>query len=190
IERNGRPLGWVFTGKPPVSDGAHLSKKQVGDLVKHSANYHLLERGTVYPFFYMGLPAVIRLPLMEAAKSAQTNPDQDDVWIHDNTPDGVALPSLKPLYDETVLYPYLFRRIVRHWHANVMTRFWESLKNDGDNLPTGEELDLDLDGFFEAGDPWIFVSSEQDFLHLSDVLDVSQQSLKLRIYPYDIVFLS
>lgn len=190
VERNGRPLGWVFTGPPPYADGAQLSKQQVGEMIPASANHFLLARGTVYPFFYMDLPGAIRIPLMEAARSAQQNPDQDDVWLHDRTPQGVDLPALTPLYEDTVVYPYLFRRIVRRWYARTMTRFWEGLRHDHNPLPDGEDLGLDLDGFFEDGDPWIFVVSEQDFLHLSDVLDVRGSRLKLRVYPYDIVFLS
>lgn len=190
VERNGRPLGWVFTGTPPVADGTLLSKKQVGNLVEKSANYYLLQRGTVYPFFYMDLPSAIRIPLMEAAKQAQQNPDQDDVWLHDNTTNGVEVPSLTSLYSDTVVYPYLFRRIVRQWYGKTLNRFWDGLRQNQDTLPDGEDLDLDLDGFFEAGDPWIFLISEQDFLHLSDILDVSRNSLKLRTYPYDIIFLS
>ncbi len=190
VERNGRPLGWVFTGMPPFADGAQLSKYKVGELVSASANYYLLQRGTVYPFFYMGLPGAIRTPLMQAAQQAQQNPDQDDVWVHDNTVQGVQVASLANLYTETVVYPYLFRRIVRQWYAKTMTRFWQGLRENRAALPNGEDLGLDLDGFFEEGDPWIFVISEQDFLHLSDILDVQRTSLKLRVYPYDIVFLS
>ncbi len=190
VERNGRPLGWVFAGAPPVVDGTRLDKKAVGELVSRSANYYLLERGTVYPFFYMGLPGAIRIPLMEAAKSAQQNPDQDDVWLHDRTREGVALSSLNMLYADTVVYPYLFRRIVRQWYSKTLHRFWDGLRQERDVQGGDDDLGLDLDGFFEDGDPWIFVISEQDFLHLSDVLDVGSQSLKLHTYPYDIVFLS
>lgn len=190
VERNGRPLGWVFAGEPPVADGTLLDKKQVGQLVSESANHHLLERGTVYPFFYMGLPGAIRIPLMEAAKKAQQNPDQDDIWLHDSTQDGVEIATLGSLYNDTVVYPYLFRRIVRQWYSKTLNNFWDGLRQDKDPLPDGGDLALDLDGFFEDGDPWLFVISEQDFLHLSDVLDVSRNGLKLHIYPYDIVFLS
>lgn len=190
VERNGRPLGWVFAGEPPVADGTMLDKKAVGALVGKSANHHLLLTGTVYPFFYMGLPGAIRIPLMEAAKQAQQNPDQVDVWLHDTTKNGVEIASLTSLYKDTVVYPYLFRRIVRQWYSKTLNRFWEGLRHDHNPLPDGEDLGLDLDGFFEDGDPWIFLISEQDFLHLSDILDVSSTSLKLHTYPYDIVFLS
>lgn len=190
VERNGRPLGWVFAGTPPYPDGTPLTKQQVGELVSDSANHFLLQRGTVYPFFYMGLPGAIRIPLMEAAIQAQRNPDQDDVWLHDNTIQGIEVPSLTNLYADTVVYPYLFRRIVRQWYGKMMARFWESLRNNHDISVDEEDLGLDLDGFFEDGDPWIFVISEQDFLRLSDILDVRHRSLKMRVYPYDIVFLS
>ncbi|NWG15209.1 MAG: hypothetical protein HXY41_01110 [Chloroflexi bacterium] len=190
VEQNGRPLGWVFAGHSPITDGAQLTKHQVGEMVSASANYHLLQRGVVYPFFYMGLPGAIRIPLMEAARQAQQNPDQDDVWLHDRTDQGVEVASLASLYDDTVMYPYLFRRIVRQWYSKTMTRFWDALRDKHGVIPDGEDLGLDLDGFFEEGDPWIFVISEQDFLHLSDVLDVTRTSLKLRVYPYDMVFLS
>lgn len=190
VERNGRPLGWVFTGEPPVPDGAQLSRQAVGELVPHSANYHLVARGTVYPFFYMALPSAIRIPLMNAAKNAQANPDQEDVWTHDKTINGIHLPSMAVLHDDTVIYPYLFRRIVRHWYTQTMTRFYDGVRQGAAELPDGSDLSLDLDGFFDEGDPWVFVVSQQDFLHLSDILAVERHSLRLHTYPYDIVFLS
>jgi len=190
VERNGRPLGWVFKGTPPYKDGALLSKKEAGELINQSANFELIRRGTVYPFFYMDVPGAIRIPLMEAAKQAQQNPDENAVWYHDRTYAGVEVKSLNALYDETVVYPYLFRKIVRQWYGNILNRFWDALRSNNKSLPNGEDFDLDLDGFFEDGDPWIFVISEQDFVHLSDILDITHHSLKLHVYPYDIVFLS
>lgn len=190
VERNGRPLGWVFTGQAPVADGTLLDKNQVGELVSQSANYYLLERGTVYPFFYMSLPGSIRIPLMEASICAQQNPDQDDVWLNDHSHDGVQLPDLNALHSDTVVYPYLFRKIVRQWYSKTVNNFWEGLRENSDNLPDGEDLKLNLDGFFEDGDPWLFIISQQDFLHLSDILEIKANSLKLKVYPYDIVFLS
>ncbi|MEL6307368.1 MAG: hypothetical protein AAFV98_07870 [Chloroflexota bacterium] len=190
IERNGRPIGWVFLGEPPIADGTRLSKEQVGEWVGKSANYMLIERGTVYPFFYMGLSAAIRIPLIEVAKSAQQNPDQDDVWTHDKTIEGVDLPSLDVLYGDTVVYPYLFRRLVRYWYNNMMDDFYYKLRADAQTLPDGTDLSLNLDEFFEDGDPWLFIVSTQDFMHLSDVLHIERNHLKLDVYPYDMVFLS
>lgn len=190
IERNGRPLGWVFTGKPPVKDGTSLDKHAVGEMIAQSANYHLVARGTVYPFFYMTVPGALRIPLTQAAQKAQQNPDQDDVWLHDRTREGIEIPSLDALHTDAVIYPYLFRRIVRLWHSNTVQQWCDGIENGKTLLPDGKDLTLNLDNFFEESDPWIFVASEQDFVHLSDVLEVGTHSLKLRVYPYDIVFLS
>ncbi len=192
VERNGRPLGWVFAGPPPIADGSRLSREEVGQHIAASVNHRLLREGAVYPFFYMGLPGAIRIRLMEAAKQAQEDSAQDDLWLHDRTADGVQLPSLQNLYQDEVLYPYLFRRIVRHWHHSMLTRFWHGIEHGHahNTLPTDDDLTLNLDGFFDEQDPWIFVVSQQDFLKLSEVMDVQGTSLQMHIYPYDIVFLS
>lgn len=190
VEKHGRPLGWVFAGKPPVADGTALSKAAVGDLIQQSANYHLIERGTVYPFFYKTLPGAIRIPIIDAAKKAQQNPDQDDVWLHDRTIDGIKINSLEALYGDTVILPYLFRRIVRLWHTKIMQDFYDKVKNDKGNLPDGSDLSLNFDNFFEEANPGVFVVSTQDFVYLSDVMEASGNSLKMHVYPYDMVFLS
>lgn len=190
VERNGRPLGFVFLGEPPAADGTRLKRTEVGAWVIDSANYHLVQQGMVYPFFYMGLPASIRLPLLEAAQAAQGKLVPNAVWSHDHTVEGVVLSSLEALYTDTVVYPYLFRRLVRQWYNKTMARYWNGIRYDVEALPDGGDLSLDLDGFFKEGDPWLFISSEQDFVHLSDILTVEHNRLQLAVYPYDIVFLS
>ncbi|MEL7434878.1 MAG: hypothetical protein AAFN11_13115, partial [Chloroflexota bacterium] len=64
------------------------------------------------------------------------------------------------------------------------------LRADAQTLPDGTDLSLNLDEFFEDGDPWLFIVSTQDFMHLSDVLHIERNHLKLDVYPYDMVFLS
>ncbi|MEM6283658.1 MAG: hypothetical protein AAF787_15810 [Chloroflexota bacterium] len=190
IERNGRPIGWVYTGTPPANDGAQLTPQEVGELMPQSENYRLVKQGVVYPFFYMTLPAAMRKPIYEAAEQAQVaGGEAGCVWPHDNTINGVDLPDLPALHDEHAIYPYLFRRIVRQWYGKTLMQFWEALRR-GDDMPSFDDRSLDLDGFFDETNPWLFVISEQDFVRLSDVLEVEKNRLKLRVYPYDLIFLS
>ncbi|MGB1287757.1 MAG: hypothetical protein ACPG7F_14555, partial [Aggregatilineales bacterium] len=52
IEKNGRPLSWIFPGKAPLPDGSILSSAQVAEMAIESVNYTLVEQGMVYPYFY------------------------------------------------------------------------------------------------------------------------------------------
>ncbi|MEL6148845.1 MAG: hypothetical protein AAFU54_09095 [Chloroflexota bacterium] len=192
IERNGRPIGWVFIGTPPAADGTQLTPQEMGELMADSENFQLVQQGVVYPFFYMTLPAAMRKPIYEAAQQAQQTGKKNGtgcVWPHDNTINGVDLPDLTTLHEEHAIYPYLFRRIVRQWYGKTLLNFWESLRR-GDTLPDFEDRSLDMTGFFDDANPWLFVISEQDFVRLSDVLEVEKNRLKLRVYPYDLIFLS
>ncbi len=42
----------------------------------------------------------------------------------------------------------------------------------------------------KLGNPYIFVVSERDFVRLDEVVTIKGNTLKLKRYPFDIVFLS
>ncbi|MEZ4593211.1 MAG: hypothetical protein R3D55_19010 [Chloroflexota bacterium] len=73
VERKGRPIAWVFAGTTRSRDGSQYSKSQLATRIERSANYHLLEQGVVYPYFFMTLPAVLRSRLIQAVEKAQAN---------------------------------------------------------------------------------------------------------------------
>ncbi|MFZ4828036.1 MAG: hypothetical protein ACOYLB_11835 [Phototrophicaceae bacterium] len=191
-EKNGRPVGWVFNGKPPYADGTILNAKQVGELVDESANAHLIKKGVVYPYFFMTLPGAIRTPLMAAAKKAQSASKavEGNVWKADKTPQGIEIPTIDALHDEAIVYPYLFRRIVKQWYAKNFNEFWDDVQKKRTPKTEAQNNQINMEGFFDEADPWIFIISDQDFVRLSSVLEVGKQTLKFTRYPYDIVFLS
>ncbi|MCA9913636.1 MAG: hypothetical protein KC496_09820, partial [Anaerolineae bacterium] len=39
VERNGRPIAWLFAGNPALPDGSILSKEQLAEMGSESINY-------------------------------------------------------------------------------------------------------------------------------------------------------
>ncbi|MFQ5576191.1 MAG: hypothetical protein ACE5G8_04295, partial [Anaerolineae bacterium] len=51
VEKNGRPIAWVFPGSARERDGSTITADRLADRLEQSANYHLLQKGLVYPYF-------------------------------------------------------------------------------------------------------------------------------------------
>ena len=51
VEKNGRPISWVFPGSTRKRDGSSLTATELFDRVEKSANYQLLLKGLVIPTF-------------------------------------------------------------------------------------------------------------------------------------------
>ena len=193
VEKNGRPLAWVFAGTSPVPDGTQLTADEVAEMTPASANVHLMKQGVVYPLFYMNLPAKMRTQLMQAAQNAQAaaQPGQaGNVWAHDNSRNGIDLPDLSVLHQQEAVYPYVFRRIVSHWYSHRMLSFFEAVQQDKTLEAEANPLTLNLNGFYKKSNPWVFVVGIQEFTRLSHILEVRENYLQWHTYPYDIVFLS
>lgn len=63
IEKNGRPIAWVFAGDTTLKDGASVSTDQLADIADKSANTELLRSGMIYPLYYMTLAGKLRRKL-------------------------------------------------------------------------------------------------------------------------------
>jgi endonuclease YncB( thermonuclease family) len=203
VETNGRPIAWVFAGTTQAADGLTLTTETLLNGVEQSANYQLLKQGLVYPYFFMTLPARLRQKLSEAAQTAQraaaaqlekiggqpVPETQSNLWLFDRTINGIEIDDLKHITEDFGLYPYLFRRIVKHWYANQMQRYWDALLTATDT-PAQYDRRIDLVQFFEDGNPYIFVISDQDFVRLNEILLIEGRKLTLTKYPFDLVFLS
>lgn len=201
-ERNGRPISWVFPGETDLTDGDILTTAGLVKIVTKSANYKLLGQGLVYPYFFMTLPGKLRQKMASAAQSAQKKAartlekypdrqfpeDQPNLWLYDQTINGIEIEELKQITDTYGLYPYLFRRIIKHWYRTQMERYWEALR--GGKAAAAYDLRVDFARFFDGQNPYVFVVSDQDFVRLSDILVVEGRRLILKKHPYDIVFLS
>ncbi|MCB9110830.1 MAG: hypothetical protein H6634_06240 [Anaerolineales bacterium] len=70
IEKNGRPLAWVFPGDTNDADGSELTKEMLAERLEKSVNYQLLRYGLVYPYFFMTLAGKLRDKLIEAVRRA------------------------------------------------------------------------------------------------------------------------
>ncbi len=203
VEKNGRPIAWAFVGTPDVEDGMILTTDQFQKGVEASANYFLLKQGVVYPYFFMTLPAKLRQKMVEAAQIAvrdaaqqieqlngQPVPDTfSNLWLYDKAVNGIEIDELKHITDDYGIYPYLFRKIVKHWYATQMQRYWDALRK-GDDAAVNYDLRVDFAKFFDAGNPYVFVISDQDFVRLDEILVIERNKLTLTKYPFDIVFLS
>ena len=195
-EGNGRPLAWLFMGKSPYPDGSTISLDELAKRIPETLNYKLLRQGVAYPYFFMTLRGALRLPMAEAAKQAYDDAKNGrvvdktgNVWLSDLSVDGVDISDLAQLHNDMPIYPYLFRKIVKHWYSLVMQQYWDACLGKG-NAPTDGDYSLDMEALLEDANPYMFVVSDQDFVRLSEILEVGKQTLKLTRQPYDLVFLS
>ena len=219
IDRKGRPIAWIFGGKTRSKDGKAMTGSQVARKIKQSVNYKLLRKGLVYPYFYMTLPSSIRDELIEAVQEAkqnampflrskkkrtseikrlQTEATADglyepqkvpNVWVYDRTDKGISISELKNITDEMEIWPYLFRKLLKHWYRSNLQNYWTA-KRKRKAYDPDTELKLSLDAFFETGNPYVFVISTQNFVPLNEILEVKKGRLVLNKSPHDVVFLS
>lgn len=197
IEKNGRPIAWVFSGDTPIKDGSVISTDQLAEIADKSANYELLRSGMIYPLYYMTLAGKLRRKLDAAVQEAQVNAKQPgskspspltNIWQLDRSTTGVTLANLKAITDDNVVYPDLFRRILRHYQIVQMNAYWAALRSGATNLtpPTSFELAK----LFDGANPYVFIISDQDFVRLADVFEIRGDSLRMTKSPADLVFLS
>lgn len=71
-----------------------------------------------------------------------------------------------------------------------MKRYWTSLREKTPYEFDENDKSLTLDGLFEDGDPTVFIVSDQDFVKLSEIIQIKDNTLQLLRNPMDIVFLS
>jgi hypothetical protein len=207
IEKNGRPLAWVFPGNTNDPDGSELTKEMLANRLEKSVNYQLLRYGLVYPYFFMTLAGRLRDKLIEAVRRAQADGLQKrqalensvaertrkipNLWVYDRSvTDGLKIVDLKNITDEMEIHPYLFRKIVKTWYAQKMDSYWNALRENKPYHFDENDKSLTLSGLFKDGDPTVFIVSDQDFVKLSEIIQLKDNSLRLLHHPMDIVFLS
>ncbi len=156
------------------------------DIVYESVNYRLVARGLVYPYFFMTLSADLRNPLIYAMKNAQRQ--KRKLWSIDQSQDGIKLQALSELTDKHLIFPYLFRRMVKHQFKQQMLGYWDALKRK--QSYTADQDALFLESFFDETNPYVFLIDELDFVRLDTIVHVTDDSLKLATHPGNIVFLS
>ncbi len=186
IDRKGRPISWVFGGKSPIKSGSHMDTAAILDLIKQSVNYRLVANGMVYPYFFMTLEAKLRQPLIHGVRNAQRQ--TMNLWSEDQTQEGIFVNGISELNDEKLIFPYIFRRIVRHQFQKQMEGYWEAVIQKKSYKADPECLFLE--SFFEHTNPYVFKIDERDFVRLDQVLVVEKNKLRLATHPGNIIFLS
>ena len=162
IERKGRPISWVFAGKTRSRDGTQYTKGQISARIERSANYHLLAQGVVYPYFFMTLPATLRSRLIKAVEIAQSNADKDDnLWHTDRTLRGVTIKNISALTEKYEMFPYLFRKLLKHAFKQDVLAYWDALESDASHFKPDIDK-ITLSGFFDSGNPYVFLVKEKD----------------------------
>jgi len=188
LEAKGRPVAWVFAGDAPLADGASVGVDALADLVPRSVNHQLVARGLVYPFFFMTLQGKLRALLAAAATAAQgvsagsaVAGGVPSVWRTDRTMRGLPLTDIGAILpghegtpDGALVYPYLFRKVLKHWFSTT---------------PSTDAHAVDITGLCRGANPPIYLSGVSDFVRLSDVLDLSNHTLRLTTPVQEIVFL-
>lgn len=186
FDRKGRPIAWAFGGKTRSRDGSRLTNGSLRDRLQRSVNYHLLENGLVYPYFFMTLSADLRQPLIQGVETARRS--RANLWSKDRSQKGLTLQRFSQLTNDDLLYPYLFRRLVKHQFQRQMEGYWEAV--DKKKNYRADPDDLFLDSFFDDTNPYLFLIDERDFVRLDSVVEVTKTRLKLKTHPGNIVFLS
>jgi hypothetical protein len=194
VEMNGRPLAWVFAGETPLADGASITNAALAEMLPTCVNYRMLAQGQVYPYYFMSLAGVLRKSCDKAVANARraaarkTKNPAPSLWRIDQTMSGVDVRDLNTLVSEKAIYPYLFRRLIKLDFRLQMERYWLHLRNPQAALPPAAAMALD--GFLSDGNPYVYVTTDSDFLRLADVLTISGTTIKMTKSPHELVFLS
>ncbi|WP_433917466.1 nuclease [Streptomyces canus] len=80
------------------------------DMLRTTANHHLLAAGLAYPTFYRSLFPSLRTELTAVARQARTA--GQGLWPSDTTTTGAKVTALSSITDDAVMLPKLFRRLV------------------------------------------------------------------------------
>lgn len=164
---NGRPVCFVFVGKPPVADGSSVFLD--AKLLAQSINMSQMKNGQCYPMFYQGLYAELREELTKAYQKARTA--KKGIWKRDKSRTGVTISSKAQLATIDPIFPKLWRRL-EDW------------------LPTHHGLSGFLKWLEEKKLEEVVTLDDGRFVHFHDVLEVKGNKLKLLYDPSLLAFKS
>lgn len=109
VEKNGRPVAFVYTGDAPEADGTDIMLRP--DRIQASYNYIALEEGLAYPTYYESLFFDLRTELNNAVQRARQH--QLGIYGTDRTNDGFDATLIGITQDFPIL-PKLFRRLTEY----------------------------------------------------------------------------
>jgi endonuclease YncB( thermonuclease family) len=170
IEKNGRPVCFVFTGDTDDADGSEIILEP--EILQKSVNYQLLEKGFVYPLFYDTLYKELRDQLVEAVKAARD--EELGIWKNDLSNKGFLVKPPINLAKLEPIFPKLWRRLETFYRRpsnqdKTAKQFLESLSEGSDRL---------------------FTIPAQRLIKFSTALEVNEDKLKLKYKPEEMVFRS
>jgi endonuclease YncB( thermonuclease family) len=167
-DKYGRSVAFAYKGSSPEADGGSVNVTP--QLLKKSANFHLLQVGLAYPTFYSKLFVDLRKALTKAAVEARTS--KKGLWAEDKTNNGFELDSLATLTDEAVILPKLFRRLVDYLAIN-----------DGSEDLGGFEA------FLKALDDRVIILPDGQVTGFDFVVKTEGQKVSLSVLPENLVFM-
>jgi endonuclease YncB( thermonuclease family) len=167
-DKNGRPVAFVFSGTAPEPDGSNVFVTVAR--MKQSANYHLLEAGHAYPFYFTnsGLFNDLRDAMTEAVADARAK--GLGVYTLDKTNHGVDITSTAVLTDQEPLFPRLFRRLA------------EFLEGDPPLLDG-------FSAFLAARNDRVIIRSPMNETGFDNLVDVKGRWVRLTEPPENLVFI-
>lgn len=165
VEKNGRPVAFVYAGAPPEADGSEVFLD--ADRVRGSLNYRSLREGFAYPTYYEGLFPDLRQEMSEVV--AQARAASSGVWAEDRTNEGFEVEGLESVTEEHVILPKLFRRLAEYLEAG------------GGGASGFKE-------FLEAKAEEIIIISTVHPTHLDTVVEVRENVVRMTEPPENLIF--
>ncbi|MFC0408801.1 hypothetical protein [Roseomonas elaeocarpi] len=157
VEKNGRPVAFVFAGDPPEADGAEVFLDAAR--LEESYNHLALREGLAYPTYYTGLFRELRDSLTAATGAARAA--GLGLWPTDGTEAGFDATSLAVITDRVPILPKLFRRLVEYMVSfDTAVGFREKMEESAEPV-------LDL--------------TEQNFTHFDSFIEQAAGSTRIRL---------
>jgi endonuclease YncB( thermonuclease family) len=164
VEKNGRPVAFVYTGTSPEEDGSEIFLD--ADRMRQSLNHRALEEGVAYPTYYEGLFHDLREALTEAVGRAREA--KRGVWAEDRTNTGFEVEGLGSITDEHVILPKLFRRLAEYLEVGGSAAGFEE--------------------FLEAREEEVIVISTVHPTHFDTVVEVEGNTVRMTEPPENLIF--
>lgn len=182
IDPWGRPVAFVFPGNAPQRSGSELFL----DIPKldTSLNAALMQEGHVYPAYYAarvihgerigGLPGDLREHLTRLANNAISN--DRGLWSNDNSNNRSRIRQKSDLFN-LAIWPKLYRRLAKFYD--------DEAANHSDLIGFRDWLHADR----SERDDVIIVRSIGELLNLSDILNITAQTISMNYSPSDLVII-
>jgi endonuclease YncB( thermonuclease family) len=162
----GRCIAFVGRGAPTQASGSTVFIDV--EMLRTTANHHLLSSGLAYPTFYRDLFPDLRTELTAASTLARSQ--GLGVWPRDTTTSGARVTGLASLENDVVLLPKLFRRLADYLRL-------------GDTSLAGFPAYLD-----QAADKFFILSTGHSTTGLDAVVSVDGDTVRMTRPVEDLVF--